>query len=77
MGVFDPQHAAAAGILLEGMDFSGVGRVREQVAALARRTSCAGEVCRDEIPDEGTEPLARAVKGASQLAQRAAEEVKA
>jgi len=35
LGVFDPANAAAAKILLDGMDFEGIGRVREQVAALA------------------------------------------
>lgn len=35
MGVFEPQNARAAGILLSAMDFSGIGRLREQVAALA------------------------------------------
>lgn len=33
MGVFEKEHAPAAGILLEGMEFSGVARVRERVAS--------------------------------------------
>lgn len=32
MGVFERENAAAAGILLDGMEFSGVGRMREQLA---------------------------------------------
>lgn len=38
MGVFEKENAAAAGILLDGMEFSGVGRMREQVAS--RAESC-------------------------------------
>lgn len=36
MGVFTPERAREASILLEGMEFSGVARVRERVAALVR-----------------------------------------
>ncbi len=35
MGVFSPENASQAAILLEGMEFSGVARVRDRVAALA------------------------------------------
>ncbi len=35
MGVFSAENAASAGILLENMEFSGVARVRDKVAALA------------------------------------------
>lgn len=35
MGVFSPENAKQAGILLEGMEFSGVARVRDRVAEMA------------------------------------------
>ena len=41
MGVFEPENAASAGILLSAMDFSGIGRLREQVAA--RAGMCGGQ----------------------------------
>jgi len=37
MGVFSPEHAREAAILLEGMEFSGVARVRDRVAAFAKK----------------------------------------
>jgi hypothetical protein len=37
MGVFEKENAAAAGVLLEGMEFSGVARVRERVAQMAEK----------------------------------------
>ena len=35
MGVFAEQNTASSGILLENMEFSGVARVRNRVAALS------------------------------------------
>ena len=35
MGVFEKENAAAAGILLDGMEFSGVARIRDSVARRA------------------------------------------
>ena len=35
MGVFSPENKGQAAMLLEGMDFSGVGRLRELVAQQA------------------------------------------
>jgi hypothetical protein len=76
MGVFDPQNAAAASILLSGMDFSGVGRVREQVAALARAAKETDTVTsRNPEPSTSRDPLARAVNGAVHLAAKAEKEV--
>ena len=37
MGVFQPENAAAASVLLSAMDFSGVAQVRQRVAANAKR----------------------------------------
>ena len=74
MGVFKPENAAEAGILLSAMDFSGIGRVREQVAAQARIAAVeedeGGEQSQPVAPKE---PLARAVEGAAAMAERAAE----
>ena len=77
MGVFDPKNAAAAGILLSGMDFSGVGRVREQVAALARAAQTDETAHVSVTASERKDPLMRAVNGAAALAEKAADEVTA
>ena len=73
MGVFDPENAAAAGVLLSAMEFSGIGRLREQVAACAeaRRVDAAG---RKETPhgDAAVDPLIRAHTEAAALRERAA-----
>ena len=81
MGVFKPENAAEAGILLAGMDFPGVGKVREQVAAQAR--AYRGEVQakeqqeRVEIMAEEKQPLGIAMHGAERLLAHAAEGVQA
>ncbi|MBR6727283.1 MAG: hypothetical protein IKM08_03740 [Clostridia bacterium] len=73
MGVFDPENAAAAGVLLSAMEFSGIGRLREQVAACAeaKRVDAAG---RKETPhgDAAVDPLNRAHTEAAALRERAA-----
>lgn len=79
MGVFKPENAAAASILLSGMDFSGIGRVREQVAEQARMNGDAEAAQRGEPPvpaalSEEKEPLMRAVEGAVRDAEAAASE---
>jgi hypothetical protein len=38
MGVFEKEKAASAAILLDGLEFSGVGAMRERVAELAKDT---------------------------------------
>ena len=76
MGVFDPKNAAQASILLSAMDFSGIGRLREQVAAQARSV-CATDS--DTPPFAATEmagsrdPLTVAEEGAAEMARQAAE----
>lgn len=49
MGVFDPANAAAAKILLDGMDFPGVDRLRQQIGRLLRE----GEGASDSAAGEG------------------------
>ena len=77
MGVFQPENAAQASILLSNMDFSGIGLLREQVAALAKRT--ASEECQAALSTQEQsaaqtpkDPLARAFEGAEKLRERAA-----
>jgi hypothetical protein len=74
MGVFDPANAAQAAILLSSMDFSGVGRVREQVAQLARSASAVGTATvhgEKESPAVPGDPLTVAVEGAAALREAA------
>ena len=76
MGVFKPENAAEAAVLLSAMDFSGVGRIREQVAAQAR--AYGGTEASDEarsLAHGEKEPLARALSGAVAMAERAAMEM--
>ena len=47
MGVFDPQNAVAASILLSAMDFSGVEQVRERIE---RQAGLVGEMT--QLPTE-------------------------
>ena len=37
MGVFSPENKVQAAMLLDAMEFSGVGRIRERVAAMATK----------------------------------------
>ena len=74
MGVFDPANAAQAAILLSSMDFSGVGRVREQVAQLAGRASTSTVQREQTAPAAPKDPLSVALEGAAaqrEAAQRA------
>ncbi|MBR7182194.1 MAG: hypothetical protein IKD28_05360 [Clostridia bacterium] len=74
MGVFKPENAVAASILLSAMDFSGVGLVREQVLAAAALQG--GEGAGENTPTTGAEnPLLRAHQGAQRLQERAGGEV--
>jgi hypothetical protein len=77
MGVFQPENAAQASILLSNMDFSGIGLLREQVAALAKRST--SEECQAALPTQEQsaaqtpkDPLARAFEEAEKLRERAA-----
>jgi hypothetical protein len=71
MGVFEPENAAAAGILLSAMDFSGIGRLREQVAAAAQKSQ-GGEGARagQHVPVR-VDPLEKAYEEAEALRRRA------
>ena len=73
MGVFEPENAAAAGILLSAMDFSGIGRLREQVAAQADVERNGKHRARVAVT-EREDLLDRAHREAEALRQRAAAE---
>lgn len=80
MGVFRPENAAAASILLSGMDFSGIGRVREQVSHLLRTSgdTVSAEDSSQSVSNtlcEQKEPLVRAVENAAGYAVAVADEV--
>ncbi|MBQ8358033.1 MAG: hypothetical protein IJX39_09550 [Clostridia bacterium] len=78
MGVFKPENAAEASILLSGMDFSGVGRVREQVAALARSHESVSDTASKEAAKgeaAAADPLAVAQAEARQIREAAAGQV--
>ena len=77
MGVFQPENAAQASILLSNMDFSGIGLLREQVAALARAaapqsgTAVSQSHGEDAAQKQAKEPLARAFDEAEKLREQA------
>ena len=77
MGVFQPENAAQASLLLSNMDFSGIGLLREQVAALAKQA--APQVCADApvqgekgAPAPSKDLLTRAFEKAEELREQAA-----
>ncbi len=70
MGVFDPANAPQASILLSAMDFSGIGRLREQVAQLAAQGADGAAQPHVEMPAAVRTPLEVAQAGA--VAQREA-----
>ena len=78
MGVFQPENAAQASVLLSNMDFSGIGLLREQVAALARAAAPQGGAAISKSHGKGTEPeqvkdpLTRAFEKAAALREQAA-----
>lgn len=74
MGVFEPENAAAAGILLSTMDFSGIGRLREQVAAQGRAAdqSCTAAHAAKSAGG-GEDPLIKAHREAVALREQAAD----
>lgn len=71
MGVFEPQNAAAAGVLLSAMDFSGIGQLRRQVADNARVNE--GEGIEKDREKQAGDPLKPALSGAAAAHRRAAE----
>jgi hypothetical protein len=71
MGVFDPANAAQAAILLSSMDFSGVGRVREQVAQLAGMTGTTVTPSEQADPVTTKDPLSVALEGAASMREAA------
>ncbi|MBE6703232.1 MAG: hypothetical protein E7585_07480 [Ruminococcaceae bacterium] len=76
MGAFKPENAAEAGILLSAMDFSGIGRIREQVAAQASALRGSGMSPEDRsLQKNAKEPLAKAMAGAVALAEKAEREM--
>lgn len=75
MGVFAPENAAAAGILLDAMDFPGVERVRARVAAQADTgISVGGKVGVLQVGESTAreQALARAEAGAVRVRDAAA-----
>lgn len=74
MGAFQPENATAASILLSAMDFSGVAKVRQQVAALAGREAPEAG-CLQTTSEKSSDPLLRAQHEAAALRQAAAGEV--
>jgi hypothetical protein len=63
MGVFEPENAAAAKMLLDAMDFPGVGRLRTKLASVlrSRQSDAANAPHKAEKPYEGHgDPLERA-----------------
>ena len=72
MGVFKPENAAEAGILLSAMDIPGIGQLREQVAAQAREALGGIGTAEDRsAPRFAKTPLEKAVEGAAAMAARA------
>ncbi len=75
MGVFDPANAKAALVLLDGMDFPGVARIRAEVAANAAAGGERKGVTPKDVPSttpQGTAEMARHLSAA--LAEKAAED---
>ena len=75
MGVFDPANAKAALVLLDGMDFPGVARIRAEVAANAAAGGERKGVIPKDAPSttpQGTAEMARHLSAA--LAEKAAED---
>jgi hypothetical protein len=78
MGVFEPENAAQASILLSNMDLSGIGLLREQVEALAKAkhpasSDAAAASCPSDTKEEVKDPLLYAFEKAQQLREQAAE----
>lgn len=79
MGVFDARNAAAAKILLDGMDFPGVARLRAAVAALSRDTAAQTEIAEKRGKASPAAPVdveslaAAAVKKAETVQEKAKE----
>lgn len=71
MGVFDPQNAAAASVLLSAMDFSGVVRLREQIASALRGQDKDAEIKHPHTAQQAADPLEKAVIEAEALRHRA------
>lgn len=71
MGVFDPQNAAAASVLLSAMDFSGVVRLREQIASAFKDQDCGTEIKHPHTAQQAVDPLEKAVIEAEALRHRA------
>ena len=71
MGVFDPANAAQAAVLLSSMDFSGVGRVREQVARLAGSRTVSAPHTVAETAAPAKDPLTVATEGAAAMREAA------
>ena len=79
LGVFAPENAAAAGILLSAMDFAGIERVREQVELQGSMTgeravpfAPKGSAASSEVLDHAT-LLKRARERAEKLRESAQE----
>ena len=75
MGVFHPENAAQASILLSNMDFSGIGLLREQVASLAKSAVAKDTTpppTAQQPPSTKKDPLLHAFEGAEKLRQEAA-----
>ena len=78
MGVFEPENAAQASILLSNMDLSGIGLLREQVEALAKaKCPASSDATVASAPSDTKEqvkdPLLYAFEKAQQLREQAAE----
>ncbi len=73
MGVFDPQNAAAAGVLLSAMDFAGVERLREQVAmqAHSKEGTVRAQVSGESVADSTAALAVQAQEEAAALRERA------
>lgn len=80
MGVFQKENAGAASILLSCMDFSGIGRVREQVAALNDDPKCPSvphvPTGQKDRGSGGYDALSRALGGAEKTASAAEESMR-
>ena len=72
MGVFKPENAAEASVLLSAMDIPGIGQLRERVAAQAREALGSGGTAEDRsAPRFAKTPLEKAMEGAAAMAARA------
>lgn len=72
MGVFDPENAAAAKILLDGMDFPGVDRIRQKIERYLRegKEATASTPARECVSGTAT-GVAAAVEGAWRIREAA------